>query len=363
MRLVSRGDGGTRTPSPGGAARCVVLLGVAAVLLCFPVLAAAETVTVGADLGGVETTTFGCGASGGCTYAEASPGFTSPISGVIVRWRVLDGYGPLTLRVLDGNTGIGSGAAVTALSSSGVQEFATDLPIVAGDRIGVDLPEGFVSDIGVDEPAGSSADVWTPSLADGVTAAPSQVFPYRLLINADVQPAPGISSLTPDSAPLAGGTPVVISGHDLTGASAVSFGGTPASSYTVDSDSRITAIAPAAAGAGAVSVSVTTVAGTAGSPQQFTYTAPASPSPAPGPSPVPGPSPTPTPSPTCIIPKLTGKTLKASRKKIAAADCKVGTVTRRKGAKARSGKVVGQSKKPGTVVPAGTVVKVTLGKG
>jgi hypothetical protein len=69
------------------------------------------------------------------------------------------------------------------------------------------------------------------------------------------------------------------------------------------------------------------------------------------------------PAPTCTVPKLGGKTLKASKKKIKAADCRVGKVTRRKGAKAESGKVVGQSKKPGTVLPAGNVVKVTLGKG
>jgi beta-lactam-binding protein with PASTA domain len=38
-------------------------------------------------------------------------------------------------------------------------------------------------------------------------------------------------------------------------------------------------------------------------------------------------------------------------------------VTKKKGAKGATGKVVGQSRKPGTVLPAGTVVKVTLGRG
>jgi beta-lactam-binding protein with PASTA domain len=38
-------------------------------------------------------------------------------------------------------------------------------------------------------------------------------------------------------------------------------------------------------------------------------------------------------------------------------------VTTNKGAKAATGKVVGQSRKPETALPAGTVVKVTLGKG
>jgi beta-lactam-binding protein with PASTA domain len=68
-------------------------------------------------------------------------------------------------------------------------------------------------------------------------------------------------------------------------------------------------------------------------------------------------------APTCTVPKLEGKSLKASKKKIRGADCKVGKVSKKRGAKAGKGKVVGQSKKPGTVLPAGTVVKVTLGKG
>jgi beta-lactam-binding protein with PASTA domain len=66
---------------------------------------------------------------------------------------------------------------------------------------------------------------------------------------------------------------------------------------------------------------------------------------------------------TCTVPKLKGKSLKASKKKIKATYCKVGKVTKKKGARASIGKVVGQSRKPGTVLAAGTVLKVTLGKG
>jgi beta-lactam-binding protein with PASTA domain len=38
-------------------------------------------------------------------------------------------------------------------------------------------------------------------------------------------------------------------------------------------------------------------------------------------------------------------------------------MTKRNGVKIGTGKVVGQNRKPGTVLPAGSVVKVTLGKG
>ncbi|OQP54678.1 hypothetical protein A4H97_22210, partial [Niastella yeongjuensis] len=51
--------------------------------------------------------------------------------------------------------------------------------------------------------------------------------------------APHISSFTPTSA--IPGTMVTIKGNNLTGATAVSFGGTPATSFTITSDSTITA--------------------------------------------------------------------------------------------------------------------------
>lgn len=63
---------------------------------------------------------------------------------------------------------------------------------------------------------------------------------------------------------------------------------------------------------------------------------------------------------TCLVPALKGKKLKAAKKKIRAAGCKVGKVTKRKGATAANGKVVGQGPKAGKLVAAGTAVKLTL---
>jgi hypothetical protein len=69
-----------------------------------------------------------------------------------------------------------------------------------------------------------------------------------------------ITSLTPDQGPTSGGTVVTITGTGFTGASAVSFGGTPATAFTVNSDSQITATAPAHA-AGTAQVVVTAPGG------------------------------------------------------------------------------------------------------
>jgi hypothetical protein len=85
---------------------------------------------------------------------------------------------------------------------------------------------------------------------------------------------PAVSSVSPSSGSAAGGTPVTITGTNFTGASAVSFGATPASTFTVNSSTSITATAPAEA-AGTVDVTVTTPAGTSttSAADHFTFNA------------------------------------------------------------------------------------------
>lgn len=75
-------------------------------------------------------------------------------------------------------------------------------------------------------------------------------------------PPPVISSITPAAGPELGGTTVTISGSGLTAADGVSFGGVAAASYSVNSDTEITAVTPERA-AGAADVVVTTEAGNA----------------------------------------------------------------------------------------------------
>ena len=66
------------------------------------------------------------------------------------------------------------------------------------------------------------------------------------------------------------------------------------------------------------------------------------------------------PAPTCTVPKLKGKTLKSAKKRIRAATCRVGKLTKKKGATAKTGEIVKQVPKPGSTVPINTKVKVTL---
>lgn len=86
---------------------------------------------------------------------------------------------------------------------------------------------------------------------------------------------PAVSSLSPSSGVSSGGTTVVITGTSLSTTTAVYFGGTAASSFTVDSDTQVTAVTRAQTN-GTVNVSVTNAAGISTSVpgSQFTFFSP-----------------------------------------------------------------------------------------
>jgi hypothetical protein len=86
--------------------------------------------------------------------------------------------------------------------------------------------------------------------------------------------APVVNGVSPNSGPLAGGTPVTISGTNFAGPTAVYFGTTAATNVTVVSSTEVTATIPKGK-AGTVNVTVTTLGGTSATSKadQFTYTA------------------------------------------------------------------------------------------
>ncbi|WP_235445011.1 beta strand repeat-containing protein [Streptomyces sioyaensis] len=81
---------------------------------------------------------------------------------------------------------------------------------------------------------------------------------------------PTVTSVSPTSGSTAGGTSVTVTGTGFTGATAVRFGATQATSFTVDSDTQITAVSPQ--GTGTVQVTVTTSAGTSNQFVTYGYT-------------------------------------------------------------------------------------------
>lgn len=79
---------------------------------------------------------------------------------------------------------------------------------------------------------------------------------------------PKIASFSPSSGST--GTLVTIKGSGLVQATAVKFGTVKATTFTVVSDSKVTAVVPSGLSPGAVTISITTPGGTANSPTKFT---------------------------------------------------------------------------------------------
>ena len=115
-------------------------------------------------------------------------------------------------------------------------------------------------------PAGSGAVDVTVTIPGGDTSATNSTDVFKYV--------PSVTSVSPTSGPTAGGTTVTINGTGFTGATAVSFGGTVASTFTVNGSSKITATSPAES-AGTVDITVTTPGGTSASSanDQYTYVA------------------------------------------------------------------------------------------
>jgi IPT/TIG domain/PASTA domain len=305
--------------------------------------AQAATITVGSVLppGSVATPFGQVQTLFNTALPESGANLASPVTGTIVRWRMQDAEGgPFYLRVLRPN---GSGA-FTAVGTSnaaapagpGLQTFTANLPIQAGDLIGVD-PTSGTDKIGVADVAGASYGFIFPPPFDQATVAPSgTVSGKEILLSAEVQPAPAVDSISPNFGPVTGGTAVTITGTNLNAASAVKFGTVPASGFTVESETQITAFAPPSTKVGTVDVTVTTVAGTSATTRsdQFTYQG-------------------------CVVPKLKGKKVKAAKKAIRQANCKLGTIQRRNG---KPGRVIRQKPKPGKVLAPRTKVNLVVGR-
>jgi hypothetical protein len=306
--------------------------------------AGAAVVTIGSPINGP---VLGAAFSADMTIVNdrlGAPGavLTSPLTGAVVRWRVGGAVGgPLQLRVLTANPGgtytaTGTSDPATPANSQ-LQVFSAAVPIKAGQTIGLNGKAG--NEIGALANPASGYSKWEPPLADGQTAPPAFTSPLgaEIAFNADILPVPTISLIGPATGSIAGRTTVSVAGTDFTEVKAVEFGAVPATSFTVSSEGLISAVAPAATKPGPVDVTVTTVAGKSAlvAGDRFTYTA-------------------------CVVPKLKRKSVKADRKALKKAGCKLGKVTRKHGA-GKGAKVTKQTRKPGTVLPSGSKVHVKVG--
>ena len=249
-----------------------------------------------------------------------------------------DAFAPGTMAKVDFSATITPPPGVSAITpSSGGAGGGTAVTITGNDLTGataVKFGSTSASSFKVNSdtsitavaPAGSVGAVDVTVTTPGGQSPASAVDQFTYL------PPPGVTLISPTQGPRTGGTSVTIAGEHFVGATAVSFGGEPATSFTVGSDTTITAVAPASA-AGTVDVTVTSPNGTsaAGAGDHFTFLQ------------------------ICVVPKLKGKTLKAAKKALRTSHCGVGKV-----AGPTTGKVKHQSKRPGTTLPGGTRVSLKL---
>ncbi|RDH39963.1 MAG: hypothetical protein CFE62_006225, partial [Candidatus Aquirickettsiella gammari] len=113
-------------------------------------------------------------------------------------------------------------------------------------------------------PAGALGPVEVAVTTASDTAIAPSLYTYTAV--------PVVTNICANIGPVTGGNTVKISGSGFTDASNVMFGNNPAVTFTVNSDSQITATAPAGA-LGSVEVAVTTPGGTVAAPSPYTYTA------------------------------------------------------------------------------------------
>ena len=149
----------------------------------------------------------------GCTFIQWSIssvdlGYASPVDGTIVAWRIAsDSAGnKVKLRILRPAGGgkfsaVGSSNTETTTgSTTAPDQFSTNLPVKAGDIIGLDnANSALMFKTGV---LGALPEFWTPPLADGSPASAPMQPPgttsagYQLQIDAFVQPAPKTTTPT-----------------------------------------------------------------------------------------------------------------------------------------------------------------------
>jgi hypothetical protein len=164
------------------------------------------------------------------------------------------------------NTGPESGGTLVTIEGAGFTGVDT---VTFGGVAGTDLTPVDEDTLTVISPPHAPGDVQVIVTTNTFASEESDAAEFTYTAN-----DPAVTSLEPDSGPTAGGTVVMITGTDFTGATAVTFDVTGSPDFEVIDDTTIRAVAPAHA-AGTVFVRVVTPAGTSEDVDaaEFTYVA------------------------------------------------------------------------------------------
>jgi len=244
----------------------------AVVVAAWAAPAGAERVTLGLPAPTEAKSGFGaCKAE--CTVLQTAlpnpNALTPPAAGRIVEWWALASavgkpFSGARLRVMattaEGNfEGVGTSEPETLGFAQVV--YPTGLPIERNDLIGLTIPAGEEVILAAQASEGSVMKFIPSAVADHTSASAEKELVLALELGATVALTPVVSSVSPTSGGIGGGTKVVVKGNHLTESTEVRFGSTPAASFTVDSNTQITAVAPPLP-AGTVDVTVSGAGGT-----------------------------------------------------------------------------------------------------
>ncbi|KSV75556.1 hypothetical protein N185_17090 [Sinorhizobium sp. GW3] len=212
-------------------------------------------ISVNANAGVTDTITlYTCPSYSGGDYCDATRSVAIPVNLNV----------PLNVTGISPTAGPASGGTVVTITGANLSE-ATGVTFggVAASTYTIDS----ATQITATAPTGTAGavDVLVTAPAGRTAIGTGNQFTYVA--------APTVTSVTPAMGPTGGGTTVVITGSGFLDATAVTFGGTAATGYTVNGDTLITATAPA--GMGTVDVRVTNAGGTSAisAVDQYTYLA------------------------------------------------------------------------------------------
>ena len=192
------------------------------------------------------TATTPAHAAGGVTIAVTTPNGTSS-SGPTYTYVAAP-----TVTSLSPTSGPAAGGTSVTITGTGL---AGATAVHFGAANATSFTVNSSTQITATAPAGASGTVDLTVTTVGGTSTTSAADQYTYVA------APTVTSVNPAGGPLAGGTSVVITGTGFTGATAVHFGAANATSFTVNSSTQITAVAPTGT-SGLVDVTVTTIGGT-----------------------------------------------------------------------------------------------------
>ena len=152
-----------------------------------------------------------------------------------------------------GPTAGGTTVTITGTGLTGATQALFDLPGAASPAAGTNLVVVSATKVTVTAPAHAAGRLPVRvTTAAGTSVPATATYTYT-----GASAAPTITSISPATGPVTGGTTVTLTGTNLTGATGVRFGSTPGTALSVTSPTSLTVKSPAGS-TGAVDVSVTT---------------------------------------------------------------------------------------------------------